>query len=189
MLISSVIIGLVLALLRRGDLRALAAVRFRWWWLIVLAFGLKFLLVRSAGSSPWLLTYGPALHAALYLLLLVPLLANRVLPGLRLVTAGVALNGLVILANGGRMPVSESALAALGKTATIDALARGQSVVHTLAADQTVLGLLGDWITLPPPWAAVASPGDFLLAAGVIRLITAVAGTSRSTRSLPTLRA
>lgn len=174
MLISSVVAGIAVALLRRGHLRALAGLHFRWWWLIVVAIGLKFVLVRTPDLSPWLLAYGSALHAVVYALLLTPLVSNLRLPGMALITTGTLLNAVVIIVNGGRMPVSERTLAALGKTSTIEAIAQGRSVTHLLMDPDTVFPLLGDWIGLPPPWTAAASIGDFLLAAGVIWLINRV---------------
>ncbi len=175
MLISSVALGLMLAVVRRGDLRQLATVRFRWWWLIVLAVALKFAFVRDPGSARWALAIIPGLHNLVYALLLIPLLANIRLPGMRLIAAGIALNGVAVVANGGRMPVPESTLAALGKTGTIAALASGQSMTHGLTTAQTWFPYLGDWIALPPPWSAAVSLGDFILAAGVIVLIATVA--------------
>ncbi|MBI2887350.1 MAG: DUF5317 domain-containing protein [Chloroflexi bacterium] len=175
MLTSSVLLGLAVALLRRGDLRLLAQVRFRFWWLLVGAFALKLALARFGGEGLWgLSAYAPGLHLLVYGLLLAPLAANRRLPWMGLLIAGTALNCVAVAANGGRMPVVAEALALLGKTRSLEQLRAGADVIHTLASDATPLAWLGDWIPVPLPVSAVVSPGDVALALGVVLLINTV---------------
>ena len=175
MLTSSILLGLLLALVRRGDLRRLASLHFRWWWLVVGAFLLKFAVVRlSSGGVSWMATAGPSLHILVYALVLLPLILNRGLPGMRLVAAGTALNLAVIAANQGRMPVLETAVALAGKAHTLDRLRAGSDAIHAVVTPETALPWLGDWIPFPFPLATVVSPGDVLLAVGVILLINTV---------------
>lgn len=92
---------------------------------------------------------------------------NRRLPGVALVTAGFALNLLVMGLHGGAMPISSDSLAALGHSATVGtALAESKDVV----VNNTTFGFLGDWIVVTwLPVHFVASPGDVLVLAGIVR--------------------
>jgi len=174
-LTSSILLGLLLALVRRGDLRRLASLHFRWWWLIIGAFLLKFAVVRlSSEGVSWMATVGPALHILVYALVLLPLILNWGLPGMRLVAAGTALNFAVIAANQGRMPVLETTMVLAGKAQTLDRLRAGSDAIHTVVTSETTLPWLSDWIPVPFPLASVVSPGDVLLAVGVILLINTV---------------
>ena len=108
--------------------------------------------------------------AGSYALLLLFAWANRRLPALWLVMAGLVLNILVIGVNGG-MPVSASALETAGARAEglLDAGAK-----HHLMGPDDRLTPLGDVIGIPPPIGAVISIGDVLLYAGVAILVVAV---------------
>ena len=60
----------------------------------------------------------PVLHVATYASALIFLLANRSAPGLLVVAAGAASNGLTIALNSGTLPVSAAAQEAAGHSAT-----------------------------------------------------------------------
>ncbi len=81
--------------------------------------------------------------------------------------AGVLANFLVILLNGGRMPVSAALLADGSERAA--RLAAGEIYAYAAADEATRLPFLGDVLRLGPSGAALgyASPGDLLLCAGV----------------------
>ncbi len=169
MLISSVLFGIVLAILRKGDLRRLGLVKFRLWWLIVASFVLKLAIVRFSSSGvEWMITYGPALHLVAYGMLLFPLLLNRDLPWMKLALLGTGLNFAVIAANGGQMPVFEATLVLMGKLESLARIQVTTDATHTIATANTALAWLGDWIPVPLPLSAVVSPGDIFLALAVI---------------------
>lgn len=110
---------------------------------------------------------GPLGQAGAYLLLLPAFALNWSLPPMRLAFLGGVLNGLVILVNGGHMPVDPGALEVAGLGHYRDFLARAGDGLHILASPSTRLLLLGDWIPLP---GRVVSPGDLLLAVAVFLL-------------------
>jgi uncharacterized protein DUF5317 len=89
------------------------------------------------------------------------------LPGVWLVSIGSALNLLVVLLNGGRMPVSPE-LAARGSHVLID---RGFVGQYVLMGPHTNLRWLADWLAFPGPLGTVLpeaySPGDFVSALGI----------------------
>lgn len=114
-------------------------------------------LLPDAGWSGW------ALLVFSQLLVVAFLIANRRLPGVWLVAAGLLLNVAVIAANRA-MPVDPAAIAALGLEGA--EVAPGK---HTLLTDETLLPWLADII--PVPWLrSIVSVGDLVLAAGLLPL-------------------
>jgi hypothetical protein len=107
---------------------------------------------------------GLALAAALTLAFC---LRSRAVAGLGLVSAGLLLNALVVLANGG-MPVSADA----ARRAGLDPSATVADSRHLPATAGTRLRPLGDAIPVPLPLRReVVSPGDLLGAAGMAQLV------------------
>lgn len=82
-------------------------------------------------------------------------------PGMLLLIAGLTANTMVIALNGG-MPVSPEALAIIGATTT----EISTNYYHTMT-EATRLTLLADIIPVPP-LRSVISPGDVLVALGLI---------------------
>jgi len=94
---------------------------------------------------------------------------NRQVPGVPLVTLGLAVNALVVIANGA-MPVS--IVAALRAGVPITDIAAGYDARHTVAGEGTTLRTLGDVVPLPLPIRPeVVSAGDVLVAAGLGELV------------------
>lgn len=153
----------VAALLRGGSLDRLAATHFRWLAPLLAGFAIQlgtdlFLfrrLTRVQTVAALLLSYG--LVAGF-------LLANHRLPGLRLALVGVALNAVVIGANGA-MPVSTHALRAVNSDAVRDC-----GVKHEPLTAQTVLPWFADVIPIPGI-KQIVSVGDVVLAMGLARLV------------------
>lgn len=159
--------GLLLGLVAGGRLDRLASTRIR---LAPVALaGLVFQLVLfSPPIASALATagqLGPGLYVGSTAVVFVALAANRGRPGFQLILVGAALNLLAIVANGGYMPASPDAWAAVngGSGLPIDSLTNS-----TLAAPTTALHFLGDvfYLPRPLPMANVFSIGDALIAAG-----------------------
>ena len=182
MLIGGILLGLVLGLLAGGRLRNLAEIQLRWTGLLVAALVLRFATeaALNAGIDVVEALRLPLLVAA-FGVLLIPLWANRTYPGLSLAFLGVLSNGLVILVNGGYMPIWEPALAYAGLTPA-DVTRSFHVIVDANAQD--FLGrllILGDVIPVPVSFIQnVYSLGDlflglglaFFLFAGVVRVPT-----------------
>ncbi|MFL5677032.1 MAG: MFS transporter [Chloroflexota bacterium] len=184
MLIGGILLGLVLGLLAGGRLRNLAEIQLRWTGLLVAALVLRFATeaALNAGIDVVEALRLPLLVAA-FGLLLIPLWANRTYPGLSLAFLGVLSNGLVILVNGGYMPIWEPALAAAGLTSAD--VTRSFHVIVDPSAQDFVgrLLILGDVIPVPISFIQnVYSLGDlflglglaFFLFAGVVRVPTPI---------------
>ena len=169
MLIGGIALGLLLGLLLGGRLENLASIRLRLLPLLFLAvivrLGTELALTLGV---PMAETLRMPLLALSYGLLLFTLWRNRFYPGFALAFVGIASNALVIMVNGGRMPVWMPAFDASGLQGPLD------SVLHIpLAADLgpdflRSLGPLSDIIPIPfPPVQNVASIGDLFLTAGL----------------------
>jgi hypothetical protein len=156
--------SLLLAVAAGADLRALADVRLRATWLIVVAFALQLLVFAVPGTTNLLSGVADEVHIVSYGLLLLFAAANLSRPGFTLATMGLALNTIVIVANHGRMPVLLSVWETTGK-ASSDITRSGQYNNNVLATAQTHLGFLGDVFPLPALSNAF-SVGDVLLLLG-----------------------
>lgn len=169
MVLVLIVIGLaiVAGLLAGGSLRPFQSLQVHWWGAALLGLVLQGVPFTSGlGRS-----IGPLLLLASYALLLTFAFVNRRLPALWLVIAGLAMNVLVIGANGG-MPVSADALEVAG--ARPENLAGGGTFKHHLMGPDDVLTPLGDVIGIPPPIGAVISLGDVALYLGVAALVVSV---------------
>jgi len=169
-ILSGIAIGLVLGLLVGGRIANLGSVRLRWVPLLVVALILRF-------GTELLLTNGNDVADALrvpllttsFVLLLVALWINRSYPGLSLAFVGILFNAVVIVVNGGYMPIWEPSLIAAGFT-TADV----STTIHTVlpatldASFLLHLGPLADVIPIPLPLIEnVASVGDVFLMFGL----------------------
>ncbi len=164
-LVLAVLTGIV-ARLRGGSLDDLADTRFRWTPLLVA--GLVLQVAFLYWDPEWLGDGGGlAILLASNVTGAVWLVANRTLPGLLLAGAGMALNVLVIAANGA-MPVLESSADRAGITQSID----DAGIKHERLDEDTVLPWLGDAIPVPP-FKEVLSVGDVVLALGLCRVVDA----------------
>jgi Family of unknown function (DUF5317) len=138
-----------------------------WWGVAVVGLALQGIPLTGGLARP----VGSAVIVASYGLLVAFAFVNRRLPALWLVMAGLALNLVVIGANGG-MPVSAGALEVAGARA--EALIVADSPKHHLMGPADTLTPLGDVIGIPPPISAVISIGDLFLYAGIAVLVVAV---------------
>lgn len=176
LLILAFALAVAVALARGGRLSRLAAFPLRAYGLALLALALQ------AASIYWLPEDSPtslrvALLAVSYAILVCFVWLNRRLPGVWLVGLGLAANWLVMLANGGHMPVTYEALAAAGRAYLAPSSASGTLVAASkdviLPLAETQLWFLSDIFVLPPPFPVpgVFSPGDVLIAVGTFILV------------------
>jgi protein-S-isoprenylcysteine O-methyltransferase Ste14 len=117
-LLYAIAIGLMVGLVTGGRVSALAGQRVRWW--PIALGGLFFQLVLfSPAVADVIGDAGPALYVGSTGLVLVALAANIRLPGFWLIGLGAVLNLTAIVANGGYMPASPEAVAALSGVAVL----------------------------------------------------------------------
>jgi hypothetical protein len=169
--VAAIVLGLAFGLLSGGRLENVARLSFRWPWLLVGAVAVReVILLTPLGRN----------EAArfVYVLALVAILAWTAwhwprLRGVWLASAGIALNLLVIVANGARMPVAPDLAGPL--------LRHGPIGQYTVMGDGTHLNFLGDWIALYPVPEAY-SLGDVLIALGLAIVVFSAARNPRPYR-------
>lgn len=159
-------VGIALGLLLGGRLSGLATLEFRWPQLAVLGLLTQVALflgpvAERVGDA------GPVIYVAASAAVLVALLRNLHIRGLALVAAGAMCNLAAIMANGGYMPASPEALAALGKSL-------GPVYSNSTVRPDPALEPLTDIFAMPAgvPFANVFSIGDVLILAGIALAIT-----------------
>lgn len=169
-----IIISIIIGLLRKGKLSSLSQISLKRTELLLLAFliqaGLIFL---GSRKIEFVLNYSSYALAFSYVVLLIAVWYNKKLKGMKIIALGIAFNFMVIVANGGHMPVLLSSLYKVGLDDFALVLKEGTYVTHTLITEKTLFRFLADVIPLSPPFPdpSVVSVGDFLMFYGVFSLI------------------
>ncbi len=169
-----IIISIVIGLLCNGKLSSLSQISLKKIELIVLACliqaGLIFL---GSKKVKFVLDYSSYIIIFSYIVLLSAVWYNKRLKGINFIALGIIFNFIVIVANGGHMPVLLSSLYKAGLNDFALVLKEGTYVTHTLITEKTLFRFLADVIPLSPPFPdpSVVSAGDFLMFYGVFSLI------------------
>lgn len=150
MILDVFIISLLLSILFRKRVYYLDKVRVRMVYLFVIPFLIQILPFNQRGF----------LMSVSYGLLFLILFFNRNLKGFKLMAIGSVMNALVILFNGGKMPVYEPLAKILKLNLTMK---------HVFVSSFELRLLLGDWIPVVLPWGRrfLISPGDIFIYVGV----------------------
>jgi len=173
---SALAIGLLLGLVCGGSVRNLGGVRLRFEWVVIPLFVVQALARgRLAGASASSL--GVSIWLVGTLVLLAFLAPDWRQPGVWVSGVGMALNMLVVLANGG-MPVVPPGQVPASQAAA--SLAQSAGFYH-LAGPGTILVTLGDVLPLGMgATTTLLSAGDVLLTLGVaIYILRSMTGSSR----------
>lgn len=172
MIVLAVAVLVVLAVpLLGGRLSRMGGLALRAGWLVPLALGLQVLIISVfPGTDPAL---AAVVHVATYVLAGLFLWLNRAVPGLVLLGAGAACNGVTIALNGGVLPASATALERSGFQ-----LDPGEFTNSGVLEDPW-LPWLGDvfWIPAGVPLANVFSIGDVLIVVGLGVLVHRTCGS------------
>ena len=180
----AVIAGLLIGLASGGSTARLGELRFRWAPLIAIGMAVQLLLFSTPmgdAIGPW----APSVYLASNVAVLVAVARNLAIPGLPLVFLGGASNLVAIVANGGYMPVSPGALAAMGR------LPR-EGYSNSKLIDSVILHPLTDLFAMPTwvPAANVFSIGDVLIGVGAaIAIVAAMHGRGPRSTQEPDLPA
>jgi hypothetical protein len=163
----ALILGIIVGFLRGGTLSRLSKLDFPYYYLILTAFFIQFIInfLMKLWAAPELALF---LLLCSYLLLLAAVWLNRENEFLFLVLIGLLLNFLVIAINGG-MPVSFAAAKILGvdKVRFVQELAFDYK--HVPLINFTKLKFLADIIPLPKPYPlpGIFSVGDVFISVGI----------------------
>jgi hypothetical protein len=165
LLLAGLVVGVAAGVVTGGKIGNLSSVRFHWPYFVLGVLVVKEVVL----LTPLDRIDGMQFVYAVSLAALVGWTIWHIylLPGVWLVSAGAALNLLVVVVNGGRMPVSPE-LAARGSHLLVD---RGFVGQYVLMGPHTNLSWLADWLALPGPLGTLVpeaySPGDFVSALGI----------------------
>ena len=166
-----IVAALLIGFLLRGSLLNLAEKPFRGLWLALIAVVLRFTVLSDTFlASPWGHLSVPGQVLSFILLLIVAAL-NLSIPGMKTLGLGILLNLIVMVANGGYMPVSPDDLVEIGHPREAEILRAGGTDFYGIALTaQTRLPFLADIFVLPRffPIRYVLSPGDTLIGIGLV---------------------
>ncbi len=163
----ALLVGLVVGALTGGRPARLGSLEIRWPWVIAGGLAAQLILfsepvTRVVGDA------GPPLYILSTLAVLAAVSVNRRIPGIPLVIAGAVSNMTAIVANGGYMPTTPEALAALGKLPP-------ETYSNSSVPISPMLWPLTDIFAMPAwlPFANVFSIGDVLIGLGIAIAVVA----------------
>lgn len=174
MLVESVGTSLVVGKLRGGSFSNMKDAELKRWYLFVAAFAVEFgaVFMASKGISFFRdsILY---IHTFSYALLFAGIYFNRSMMAFRIIFIGIFLNFLVIVANGGQMPVSGDAMVKIGLVENMLEIQNGNIITHMIINEKTQLEFLGDILALPKPYPRpkIFSIGDVVMAVGIFTYI------------------
>ena len=178
-LVWAVIIGLLISLIRyRGEfINHITSIPIRNPWLILIAVALQIPLLRSPTGPTDEFVVQQILFILSHILLLVFIWLNRHTTGVLIIGGGILLNILVILINGGFMPISPETLVRINPGSTnsdwTTGLHYGYSKDIIIEKADTNLQVLSDILIMPIaiPVRAAFSIGDIFIGFGIIYLL------------------
>ncbi len=179
MFISIIVLAALLGLLRGGRLANLTGIRLKYPLLILFSVLVEYACLFLMQSG--ILSSRPVVFASVvahYCLLFTFVWFNRKLPFLWCAGAGSLLNFIVILLNGGSMPLSPRVTEIAVSSSNLRHLLEGRYLTYHIINENTRLWFLGDVIQVPWPFSGFISIGDILLYAGVFLLIQSIVANS-----------
>ncbi|RED51892.1 DUF5317 domain-containing protein [Cohnella lupini] len=172
MVYDGIILGLIVGWIRAGwrsGLMALSQIKIRGGWIFPVILLIQLGLYSLHGKVRFVEDYNGYIFMLVYAAGLVLLWLNRKEKGFWWIFAGVSMNFLVMLLNGGKMPVSLDAISVIDP-AYAESLSNSMiETKHSIMTNATALPFLGDIIplTLPYPRQLVISIGDVIMNFGI----------------------
>lgn len=178
MLIESVLLAAIIIFCSGKGRGYLERINIKWLFLPFAAFALE-ALPQMAVDSQWFMgnTYVLQLFQApfwleslVYSMLICFFIKNHALSGWKLILLGISLNTLVVLLNGGFMPVGTEAMKTAGFLASANLLEKGLIFAHQPLTEVTALPFLADVIHIWPPYPFPKSTslGDWIMSLGIL---------------------
>ncbi len=172
MLFLTLACAVLLGLIRGGKINNLSKTRLVHPWLIFISVLLESSLILLSKYNIALVRPIVIVSIAMqYLFLFLFVWFNRHLPFNMLIGLGSLLNGLVILLNGGTMPLVDIQPYIGNSSFTYEYLLNGNLPIYHIINEDTKLWFLGDIIRIPYPFYVFISIGDIILYAGVFLLL------------------
>jgi hypothetical protein len=178
MVLEGILLGLIVGLLRgsvRQGLNNLSRIRLGALWVFPALLVVQLLIFIGQREWDWLSDNAGIFLMVVYGAAMVFVWLNRAQPGFYVLLAGIAMNFLVMLLNGGKMPVSRE-MAEMAIPAGLPMLEQGDGTKHLIMTESTRLPFLADVIALPPPYPIpqVISLGDLVMNVGICWFLIAV---------------
>jgi hypothetical protein len=176
-----VLLAVLVGLARGGKWNNLVVYKFKKIWLVVMALAMQLLVFNTL----WDRYIGQGrlsniLYGLSIIILMLFVLANADMKGLRLLGAGVFLNGVAIVANGGSMPSSLEGLKNILPAERIDKLLSGLNSYNVvLINENTKFKYFCDIFYIPG--VNVYSIGDLFIAVGAFVVIQQIMLRSNGT--------
>lgn len=179
MLAESVILSAIIGVFRGKKIRSLENIKIDKPWLAILSFAIEFvcgIIIKNniIPFSSFISKNYFMIHTLVYTLLFLFFIFNFSSRCLNIILIGVILNFIVIAANSGLMPVSVDMALSRGFNESVNVLAEGKIVGHTvLVRGEARFWFLADIINIPPPYPfpQTISIGDIFMALGTFLLI------------------
>lgn len=169
MFIQAIVLAVIIGFLMKGNLKNLANIEIKGLYIVIIAFLLEaFDIISIRKGMLHVGTFTLIMDIIMYSLLLLFVVKNIKNPYIVMIGIGFALNAAAIFANGGAMPVSLSAVRAVGLSDNVASMG-----LYTLIGGNTKLWFLGDIIPYTLFNINIISIGDIISAAGVMLLIIA----------------
>jgi len=172
--ILAIVLGIALGIAAGGKISNLLDFRLEKVWLILLAFCIQI--------SSQILSYRGLnffsrnifiIQSIVFIMLFAAMWFNRSYAGVLVVGAGCLLNAVVMILNGGKMPVSPEVLETINIPGAVEIIEKGLDVRHTLINETTKLPFLADIIHPPSVLSymmQVVSIGDLVVVLGIMIL-------------------
>ena len=171
MFIEPTLISLIIAKLRGGRFKNLENVNIKAWYLFIIAALLQGILsiikyIDLAGLNQMILRYKIVIIGITYLLMIITALLNIKKNYMKIFLIGIILNLIVIMGNGGYMPVSLEGIKGIAQESVLPE--REFDVKHVAVTKDTKFVYLADIILLPRPYPLpkILSLGDIFLMLG-----------------------
>lgn len=169
MFIDSILIGLIVSFIMGGSFQGFLTISLRYSWLIPVSFLIQFLSIYIFPNQLLIAVIISNIGLMLFCVL------NFKHSGFKYMLIGIVLNQVVMVMNGGRMPVDINAAKILSPQ-DVPALIAGEYGKHVALSEHTYLNFLGDifFLQYPYPRPIIISIGDIIFSIGVILFIYTV---------------
>lgn len=164
--VATFVVAIVVVVATKGSFGRLSSVHFQKLWLLFFGLAIQIVLEFVTFPKDRIDDAGFALLVLSYVAIVWFCVLNRKVKGMVLITAGIALNVLVIVANQG-MPTKDDVHDRNGREVHVPI---EHTVKHRPLEDDTVFQFLGDVITLPGFPNQQFSIGDIVIALGIVDL-------------------
>ncbi|HHW48965.1 MAG TPA: DUF5317 domain-containing protein [Clostridiaceae bacterium] len=173
-----IVLGFAMGIAMKGKLGNVLNFRLEKAWILLLAFVIQAgAQIMSFNGLTGINDYTVIIQGCVIILLLIGFWYNRKYAGIIIMSFGFFLNAIVMMLNGGKMPVSYDILQKNNLREALDLLLAGRDSKHALIDENTKLWFLSDVIYMPGIFryaGGLVSIGDLVIAAGIFVLVAEV---------------